>query len=129
MYVEKFPKPETPDYSLLAREDEKQVLLALAKFQAQFERAVDTDEPSTLISCILNFAGTPCVPLGTLYSDHALLAVLSTWLTAGNTDRSARVLIEGEPKLAATRLELVRIARINIAEGLRLVGLKAPQRM
>lgn len=55
--------------------------------------------------------------------------MLSTWLTAGNTDRSARVLIEGEPKLAATRLELVRVARANIAEGLRLVGLKAPQRM
>lgn len=64
MYAEKFPHPEAADFSLLAREDEKQVLLALVKFQAQFERAVETDEPSTLIACLLNFAGTisfaPC---------------------------------------------------------------------
>lgn len=58
MYAEKYPNPEVADYNLLAREDEKQVLLALVKFQIQFERAVETDEPSTLISCVLNFAGT-----------------------------------------------------------------------
>lgn len=67
MYAEKFPHPEAADFSLLAREDEKQVLLQLVKFQAQFERAVEADEPSTLIACLLNFAGmipfaSLCVP-------------------------------------------------------------------
>jgi len=113
MFAERFKdKVEEPDFGLLTRDDEKQVLLALAKFQSQFERSVEQDEPSTLISCLLSFA-----------------AVLSTWLTAGNTDRSARVLHDSDAKIAATRIELVRVARANIAEALRLVGLRAPQRM
>ncbi len=110
-FAELHPAAPAPDFALLTRDDEKQVLLHLVKFQREFERAVDTDEPSTLISAILNFAG-----------------VLSTWLTAGNSDRSARVLAD-DAAVAAARLALVKVARANIAEGLRLVGRQAPQRM
>ncbi len=85
--------------------------LIILKIKPQFERAVEAEEPSTLITAILQLAG-----------------VLSSWLTAGNSDVSARVLCE-DAATATARLALVRVAKANIAEGLRLVGLKAPKRM
>jgi arginyl-tRNA synthetase len=53
---------------------------------------------------------------------------VSVWLSAGNKDHGARVLGE-DPALTAARLVLVRAARIHLAEGLRLLGLDAPERM
>jgi arginyl-tRNA synthetase len=73
---------------------------------------VESDEPSTLCMMILN-----------------LTSVVSTWLTAGNTDISARVICEQDPNVSAARLALVRVVRANIAESLRLLGLQAPPRM
>jgi arginyl-tRNA synthetase len=99
------------DPSLLAREDEKQVLLAIARLTAVLERAVESDEPSILAQGLLTLAGA-----------------VSVWLSAGNKDHGARVLGE-DPALTAARLVLVRAARIHLAEGLRLLGLDAPERM
>jgi arginyl-tRNA synthetase len=110
-FADMHPNAPAPNPALLSRDDEKAVLLTLAKLQPQLERAVELDEPSVLITALLGFA-----------------SVVSTWLTAGNTNHAARVLCE-DAATAATRLALVRVARANLAEGLRLIGLKAPQRM
>ena len=99
------------DPALLTRDDEKAVLLAIARMQGQLERAVETDEPSVLAQALLGLA-----------------AAVSTWLTAGNRDPSAKVICD-DPGLSAARLLLVRAARGAIGEGLRLLGLIAPERM
>lgn len=99
------------DPALLARDDEKAVLLAIARLQGQLERAVEADEPSIVAQALL-----------------ALAAAVSSWLTAGNRDPSAKVLCD-DPAVAAARLGLVRAARGAIGEGLRLLGLTPPERM
>ncbi len=95
----------------LVSDHEKQVLLAIARLQAALERAVETDEPSVLAQGLLGLAGT-----------------VAAWLTSGNGDVAARVLCP-DPLLAASRLQLVRAAREALGEGLRLLGLAAPERM
>jgi arginyl-tRNA synthetase len=95
----------------LVRDDEKAVLFAIARLQGQLERAVDADEPSVLAQALLGLAAT-----------------VSVWLTAGNRDPSAKVLCD-DPALTAARLLLVRAARGALGEGLRLLGLLAPERM
>lgn len=99
------------DPGLLTRDDEKAVLLAIARLQGQLERAVESDEPSVLAQALLGLA-----------------AAVSTWLTAGNRDPSAKVICD-DPAMSAARLLLVRAARGAIGEGLRLLGLIAPERM
>jgi len=111
-FNEKFNNIVLPcDPSLLNLELEKQVLLNLIKFESQFEKAVDNDEPSTFVAQLLSLA-----------------SAISSWLTAGNTDVSARVLCDNH-LLASSRLALSNILRDIIAESLRLLGLKAPKRM
>jgi arginyl-tRNA synthetase len=109
--AEAHPCPPAAAPALLARDDEKSVLLAIAKLRGALERAVDGDEPSTLAAALLQLAGA-----------------VASWLTAGNHDQEARVLC-ADPALAAARLELVRAARASLGEGLRLIGLQAPERM
>jgi arginyl-tRNA synthetase len=99
------------DPALLTRDDEKAVLLAIARLQGQLERAVESDEPSVLAQALLGLA-----------------AAVSTWWTAGNRDPSAKANCD-DPALSAARLLLVRAARGAIGEGLRLLGLIAPERM
>jgi arginyl-tRNA synthetase len=99
------------DPALLARDDEKAVLLALARMQGQLERAVDADEPSLVAQALLHLA-----------------AAVSTWLTAGNRDPAAKVRCD-DPAVSAARLALVRAARGCLGEGLHLLGLAAPERM
>ncbi len=97
--------------ALLVSEAEKQVLLAIARLQGALERAVDTDEPSVLAQALL-----------------ALASNVASWLTSGNADLNARVLC-ADAALAASRLQLVTAARGALGEGLRLLGLIAPERM
>ena len=97
--------------ALLTSEAEKQVLLAIARLQGALERAVDTDEPSVLAQSLL-----------------ALASTIASWLTSGNSDVNARVLCP-DAALAASRLQLVAAARGALGEGLRLLGLVAPERM
>jgi arginyl-tRNA synthetase len=99
------------DPALLGREDEKAVLFAIARLRGCLERAVEADEPSIVAQGVL-----------------ALAAAVSAWLTAGSKDPGARVLLEDQA-LCAARLALVRAARGAIGEGLRLLGLIAPERM
>jgi arginyl-tRNA synthetase len=87
------------------------VLFALARLRLSLEKAVESDEPSALASGLLHLAG--CV---------------ASWLTAGNHDHDARVLC-ADATTSATRLRLVKAARAALGEGLRLLGLIAPERM
>lgn len=99
------------DPTLLTSEHEKQVCLAIARMQAALERAVDTDEPSVLAQALL-----------------ALASEVASWLTSGNADVHARVLCP-DVALGVSRLQLVNAARGTLREGLRLLGLGAPERM
>ena len=93
------------------RDDEKAVLLAIARLRSALERAVESDEPSVLAQALL-----------------ALSSAVSSWLTAGNADVDLRVLCP-DAAVSASRLALVRAARASLGEGLRLLGLGAPERM
>jgi arginyl-tRNA synthetase len=110
-FHEAHPHTHLTDPALLAREDEKQVLLAIARLRAALERAVESDEPSVMAGALLALAGQ-----------------VASWLTAGNHEAAARVLCPDQA-LATARLALVRAARACLGEGLRLIGLQAPERM
>jgi arginyl-tRNA synthetase len=105
------PAAPAGDPARLVREDEKAVLLAISRLTGALERAVDGDEPSQLAQALLH-----------------LSAAVSSWLTAGSKDETARVLMD-DAALAASRLLIVRAARAALGEGLRLLGLDAPERM
>jgi arginyl-tRNA synthetase len=99
------------DPGLLQRDDEKAVLFAIARLQGQLDRAVDGDDPSLVAQALL-----------------ALAAAVSSWLTAGNRDPSAKVLCD-DAAVAAARLSLVKAARGALGEGQHLLGLTPPERM
>lgn len=100
-----------PNWQRLTRDDEKGVLLAIAAMRPALARVTEDDDPSQLATALLQCSGA-----------------VSSWLTAGSKDTSARVLVD-DAELAATRVALVAAARGVIGEGLRLLGLRAPQRM
>jgi len=104
-------KPLPFDATRLSREEEKQVFLAVARLRSRLERTVETDEPSVLAQSLL-----------------ALAWCVASWLTAGNQDPSMRVLTP-DTELASARHALVKVARASLGEGLRLLGLEAPERM
>ncbi len=110
-FAEAHPSSPTADFAKLTRPDEKSVLLAIARLRMALEKAVESDEPSALATGLLSLAGE-----------------VASWLTAGNHDHDARVLC-ADASVSATRLALVRAARGSLGEGLRLMGLKAPERM
>lgn len=110
-FAEAHPDAVAGDPSLLGREDEKAVLLSVARLRGALDRAVADDEPSTLAQGLLSLA-----------------SAVSSWLTAGNNDHGARVLCD-DTALSAARVGLVGIAATALEEGLRLLGLGAPQRM
>ena len=110
-FTETHPQAPVAHPALLVRDDEKAVLLAIARMRACLERAVENDEPSILAQALL-----------------ALASAVASWLTAGNQDTSARVIVP-DPALSASRLALVCAARTVLGKGLGLIGLKAPERM
>jgi arginyl-tRNA synthetase len=96
---------------LLTLEAEKGVMLALAALRGALERVVEGDEPSVLAQQLLAVAGA-----------------VAGWLTAGNQEVALRVLCP-DAAVSAARLRLVGAARAALGEGLRLLGLVAPERM
>ena len=57
-----------------------------------------------------------------------LSSVFSRWYTAGNQDRSLRVL-SGDKATQGARLALVKTARVYMEHGLSLLGIDAPEKM
>ncbi|MDA3959428.1 MAG: arginine--tRNA ligase [Planctomycetota bacterium] len=99
------------DVQLLTRDDEKNVLLLIARMRDALRLTLDNDEPSQLAQALLQLA-----------------AGISSWLSAGSKDHSARV-IGDDLAVSAARIRLVAAARATLGEGLRLLGLIAPERM
>ena len=97
--------------ALLTLDAEKAVLLAIAGLRPALERVVESDEPSILAQHLL-----------------ALSSSIAAWLTGGNHDPALRVLCP-DPATSSARLRLVAAARAALGEGLRLLGLVAPERM
>ena len=110
-FAEATPDATDADWNLLQRDDEKAVLLALASMRPALERVLDDDDPSQLATALLQASST-----------------ISSWLSAGGKDPSARVLCD-DAAVSAARVGLVGAARGVLGEGLRLLGLGAPQRM
>ncbi len=97
------PTEAAIDWAQLA--DAAEILLGLGRYPAVVASAAHRAEPSELAQHLL-----------------ALCRALSTWLT------DHKVLVD-EPTLRASRLALVRGARIAIHNGLALLGVAAPEEM
>ncbi|MCB9654623.1 MAG: arginine--tRNA ligase [Deltaproteobacteria bacterium] len=103
--------PETADLDRLTLDEERALILALARFPDAVLEACNACEPSLLTRAIIEIAGAA-----------------AHYLTAGNKDRDKRVLTEDDDVRAA-RLHLVDALRQTLASGLALLGLKAPESM
>lgn len=98
--------------SRLELDEERMVFRALARFPDVLQRACEEFEPSLLARATFDLA-----------------QATASWFTAGNQDRSKRVLVGGDPELRRARLALVDAVRRTLAAGLELLGLQAPQAM
>lgn len=98
--------------SRLSQDEERMVIRALARFPDVLERACEAFEPSLLARALFDLA-----------------QATASWFTAGNQDRSKRVLLEDDEALRQARLALVDAVRNTLAAGLELLGLQAPQAM
>jgi arginyl-tRNA synthetase len=104
--------PAQADLSLLTMDEERPILLALARYPEVLEKACDEKEPSHVTRAILELA-----------------KVTASYLTAGNRDRSKRVLLEDDDATRAARLHLIDAVRNTLAHGLGLLGVRAPEAM
>lgn len=104
------PAPEV-DPAVLGHDTEWALARKLVDIGEAVHRAVDSNEPHIVSRYLLD-----------------LCAAFSRWYTAGNTDRSLRVLVEDEP-LARARLTLVAATKEVLRQGLGLLGLQAPDVM
>jgi arginyl-tRNA synthetase len=87
-------------------------MMALARYPDAIESACEAFEPSYLTRCLLDVA-----------------RAAASYLTAGNRDRSMRVLVEDAPRLRDARLALVDATRNVLKSGLHILGLRAPEAM
>jgi arginyl-tRNA synthetase len=104
--------PESADLSLLTMEEERPILMTLSRWPEVIEKACDEIEPSIVTRAILELA-----------------KATASYLTAGNRDRSKRVLVEDNDAIRAARLHLIDAVRNTLAHGLGLLGVRAPEAM
>ncbi len=104
--------PATAELSRLVLDEERAVLMALARMPEAIAEATDAYEPSLVTRALLDVA-----------------QAMSHYLTSGNKDRSKRVLVEDDAQLRDARLALVDAARNTFAVALGLLGLRAPESM
>lgn len=103
--------PEDADLSLLTHANEWALGLALAQLPDVVSKAAHSNDPHLLSRYLLD-----------------LVATFSSFYTAGGQDKELRVLCEDEPTKKA-RLALLGITRTVLAEGLRILGVQAPDAM
>jgi arginyl-tRNA synthetase len=103
--------PEAADLSKLVLDEERAVMLALARFPDAIAEACDAFEPSILTRAVLDLA-----------------QATSHYLTSGNQDRKKRVIVE-DRELQGARLHLVDAVQRALATGLQILGLRAPDAM
>jgi len=104
--------PVDADLSKLVLDEERAVLLALARIPEALLEATDAYEPSMLTRALMELA-----------------QVVSSYLTSGNKDRTKRVLVEDDAALRDARLSLVDAVRNAFAVVLGILGLDAPEAM
>lgn len=104
--------PDDADLSALALAEERALLMALARYPDAVESACESFEPSYLARNLLDVA-----------------RATASYLTAGNRDRSMRVLVDDAPDVRAARLALVDAVRNVLKSGLQILGLRAPEAM
>lgn len=104
--------PKPADLSRLQLEEERTLLRALARYPDVVHDACEAFEPSYLTRYLLEVA-----------------RATASYLTAGNRDRSMRVLVDGDDALRDARLALVDAVRNVLASGLAILGLQAPEAM
>lgn len=98
----------------LVTPEERAVLKTLAAYPDAVTLACDNFEPSIVTRALIDLA-----------------QVTASWLSAGNKDRTKRVLLD-EPELQhlrTARLALVDAIRETLAHGLYLIGVQAPTAM
>ena len=100
------------DLSLLTLEEERAVLMALARVPEALAEACEAYEPSLLTRALLDLA-----------------QAVSSYFTAGNKERDKRILVEDSPAIRAARLELVDAVRNVMLRGLAILGVSAPEAM
>lgn len=99
------------DLSLLTQDLEWALALALANLPDVIARAADGNDPHLLSRYLLE-----------------LVSTYSSWYTAGNQDKSLRVLCE-DPATQLARLTLVAMTRDVLRQGLAILGVQAPSAM
>jgi arginyl-tRNA synthetase len=104
--------PSEYDAANLSLPEEQALVREVARFALVNAEAVEANEPSVVSRYLLDLA-----------------ASFSRWYTAGNQDRDRRVLIDGNAPLRAARLALTDSVRVTLRNGLRLLGLRTPERM
>ncbi len=99
------PVADAPDWTLLREPEEFALLKALSVFNAAIRRAADANEPSVISQYLLDLCGR----FSTYYHKHKVLGE--------------------DPALTAARIALVDAVRQTVANGLALLGMKAPEEM
>jgi arginyl-tRNA synthetase len=101
------------DTGLLAHEGERELIRQLAEFPGLVARAAELRAPHLVCDYLDRTAGQ-----------------VNSWYHAGNPSRDPRLaVLVDDPDLRRARLALTRAARIVLGNGLRLLGLEAPEEM
>jgi arginyl-tRNA synthetase len=105
------PAPAADAGARLSDPSEVALVRVLARFPERVARAVETDEPSEVATHLLD-----------------LCEAFHAYHTKGGRDPALRVLCD-DPALRAARLSLVDAVRTVLANGLRWLGIAAPEAM
>ncbi len=101
------------DLSLLATADEQEVIKQLGRFPEVIERAAEARAPNQLCDYLEETAG-----------------LANSWYHSGNPSRNPELaVLVDDPELRRARLALARGIRIVLRNGLRVLGITAPDRM
>ncbi|MCE2455796.1 MAG: arginine--tRNA ligase [Gemmatimonadetes bacterium] len=101
------------DAGLLALPEERTLLLALENFPVALERAARLRAPHLICSSLSEIAGA-----------------VNSWYHSGHPARSPeKAALVDDPGLRAARLALARASQTVIGNGLRILGVQAPERM
>jgi arginyl-tRNA synthetase len=104
--------PKAYDATLLALPEEQAVLREIARLPSAVRDAVAENEPSNVARVLLDVG-----------------AAFSRYYTAGNQDRTKRVVLEDNNPLRDARLALTDAVRLTLASGMALLGVPAPENM
>jgi arginyl-tRNA synthetase len=103
---------EGSDLSHLAADEEQEIIRALARYPEVVERAAESQEPSLVASYLREVAG-----------------LFHGYFTKGTKDEEMRVLSSANGELTQARLALIYCLRVVVGNGLRLLGVSAPESM